>query len=60
MGLMKDAEGVVKLLMDEDVTKGQYIGCHPCINTSSIKIKTEDMINIIIPEMKHEITYVKL
>lgn len=60
MGLMNDAEGVVKLLMDEDVTKGQYIGCHPCINTSSIKIKTEDMINIIIPEMKHEITYVKL
>ena len=33
MGLMNDKENQVKLLMDEDVLKGEYIGCHPCINT---------------------------
>ena len=38
MGLMNDPENKVQLIMDEDVVKGEYIGCHPCINTSSLKI----------------------
>lgn len=53
MGLMNDKEGKVRLLMDEDVLKGEYIGCHPCINTSSLRIRTEDMMNRIIPAMHH-------
>lgn len=59
LGLMNDKDNQVKLLVDEEVVKGEYIGCHPCINTSSLKIKTKDMVEIIIPAMKHEITYVK-
>lgn len=54
MGLMNDKEGRVKLLMDEDVLHEEYIGCHPCINTSSLRIKTKDMMEKIIPAMKHE------
>lgn len=53
MGLMNDKEGKVRLLMDEDVLKREYIGCHPCINTSSLRIRTEDMMNRIIPAMHH-------
>ena len=54
LGLMNDHDNRVQLLMDEDVLKGEYIGCHPCINTSSLRIKTSDMVNKIIPALGHE------
>lgn len=60
LGLMNDREGAVQLLIDEDVLKGEYIGCHPCINTSSLRISTADMTEKVIPAMKHEIRIVKL
>ena len=60
LGLMNDKENKVQLLMDEDVIKQEYIGCHPCINTSSLRIKTEDMLEKIIPAMKHAPVFVKL
>lgn len=60
LGLMNDKENKVQLLMDEDVIKQEYIGCHPCINTSSLRIKTEDMLEKIILAMKHAPVFVKL
>ena len=60
MGLMNDREGRVRLLIDEDVLKGETIGCHPCINTSSLRLRTEDLLKVVIPAMKHEPTVVKL
>ena len=60
LGLMNDRENHVQLLMDEDVLKGEYIGCHPCINTSSLKIDMKDMMKKIIPAMEHEPIFVKL
>lgn len=60
MGLMNDKEKQVKLLIDEDVSKGEYIGCHPCINTSSLKIRTIDMMEKVIPALDHQVQIVKL
>lgn len=60
MGLMNDHDNRVRLVIDEDVLKGEEIGCHPCINTSSIKFKTSDMIEKIIPAMNHDVTVVTL
>jgi len=60
LGLMNDKENAVKLLIDEDVLAGEYIGCHPCVNTSSLRIKTSDMTDKIIPAMKHVPSTVKL
>ena len=54
LGLMNDHDMHVQLLIDEDVLKGEYIGCHPCINTSSLRIRTADMVHKIIPAMGHE------
>ena len=54
MGLMNDKEKKVKLVMDEEVTRGEYIGCHPCINTSSIRLKTADLMNVILPDLGYE------
>ena len=49
MGLMNDKERTVKLLIDEDVLKDEYVGCHPCVCTSSLKIRTEDILNKFLP-----------
>ncbi len=54
LGLMNDKEHHVQLLIDEDVLRGESIGCHPCINTASLRIKTEDLMRKIIPAMAHE------
>lgn len=60
LGLMNDKEHHVQLLIDEDVMHGEYFGCHPCINTSSLKLKTSDLLEKVIPAMKHEPIIVKL
>ena len=60
LGLMNDKEMQVQLLIDEDVLKGEFIGCHPCINTSSLRLKTADVMEKIIPAMGHEPKIVNL
>jgi len=60
MGLMNDTKRKVHLVIDKDVIKDEYIGCHPCINTSSLKIKTDDIITKFIPHTGHSPAYVTL
>ena len=60
MGLMNDKDKRVQLLVDEEVLKEDYFGCHPCINTSSLKLRTRDLEKLIIPAMGHEMKLVKL
>ena len=60
LGLMNDHDHKVELLMDAEVVKGEYFGCHPCINTSSLRLRTEDLMNKILPAMKHTPVFVKL
>ena len=60
LGLMNDRDMKVRLLIDEDVLKGEFVGMHPCINTSSLRLKTDDLVNRVIPAMDHEPRLVKL
>ena len=60
LGLMNDREHRVQLLVDRDVLKGDYIGCHPCINTSSLRIRQKDMWEKIVPALEHEPVFVTL
>lgn len=60
LGLMNDTENHVQLVIDEDILKGDYFGCHPCINTSSLRIATKDLMEKIIPAMHHEPLFVAL
>ncbi len=60
MGLMNDKEKRVQLLIDEDVLNSEYVGCHPCINTSSIRLLTKDLVDDVIPAMEHAYIKVKL
>ena len=60
MGLMNDSGNAVNLLIDEDVLKAEFFGCHPCINTSSLKIKTSDLTDKIIPALGHPMKTINL
>ena len=60
LGLMNDHENKVQLLIDEDVLKGEYFGCHPCINTSSLRLRTKDLMERILPAIKHQARLVTL
>ena len=60
MGLMNDKDHRVKFLIDEDVLNSEYVGCHPCINTSSIRLRTKDLIEKILPAMEHDFVRVQL
>ena len=60
MGLMNDHDGDVRLLIDEDLLGEELFGCHPCINTSTVRFATSDLIQKIIPAMGHPYTTVRL
>lgn len=60
LGLMNDKEKQVQLLVDEDVLRSEYFGCHPCVNTSSLRVKTEDIFKKFLQAVNHEYITVQL
>lgn len=60
MGLMNDKDFHVKLVIDKAVLSGEHIGFHPCINTTTLRLKTTDLVEKIIPAMGHTPTIVNL
>ena len=60
LGLMNDRDGAVRLLVDRDLLGDRNFGCHPCINTSSLRIATADVREKLLPALGHVPTYVNL
>ena len=60
LGLINDHEKRVQLLVDRQVMDGDYIGCHPCTNTTSLRIREQDMWDVVIPAMQHQPIFVDL
>jgi len=60
MGLMNDKENRVKLLIDRPVIEQETLGCHPCVSTSSLKLKTADVLDIYLPAVHHDPVIVDL
>ncbi len=60
MGLMYDTEKHVRLLIDKELTDQDEFACHPCINTVSLKFKTSELFEKVIPALKHEPFFVTL
>lgn len=54
LGLMNDKENNVKLIIDKEILRDDYIGVHPCINTSTLKIKTEELLHVFLNDVKHD------
>lgn len=60
LGLMNDKNNDVQLLMDEDVLRAEMFGCHPCINTSSLRLKTSDVFENFLQAVGHDYMTVTL
>ena len=60
LGLMNDVEKQVTLIIDKDLLEGEYIGCHSCVNTSSLKLKTSDILEKFLTYTAHTPTLVTL
>ena len=60
MGLINDTEHKIHLAIDKDVLVPEFVGCHPCINTSSLKIRTRDLLEKYLPAVGHTPTLVSL
>ena len=58
LGLMNDSHHAVHLVIDKELLDNEYIGCHPCINTSSLKIRTEAILNVFLKHTGHTWTTV--
>lgn len=58
LGLMNDSTHAVHLVIDKELLDNEYIGCHPCINTSSLEIRTEDILNVFLKHTGHTWTTV--
>ncbi len=60
LGLMNDTENKVTLLIDSDLCQQDFIGCHPCVSTSSLKIQFKSIVDVFLPAVSHFPTFVKL
>lgn len=60
LGLMNDEENRVQLLIDKETYEAEYFSCHPCLCTSTIKLKTSDVKNMLLPKVHHEPIVVEL
>ena len=60
LGLMNDPENRVRLLVDKNLLSGEFIGAHPCINTSSLKLRTSEVFGAYLEAVHHEMTVVTL
>ena len=53
MGLMNDKDNRVQLVIDKPVVESESFGCHPCVNTSSLRLSTADLLNKFLPAVNH-------
>ena len=60
LGLMNDRDGRVQLLIDRDLLAQDFIGFHPCINSSTVKLKTPELLDKLLPAMGHAPQFVEL
>ena len=60
MGLINDKEHRVRLLIDQELLQDEFVGCHPCVNTASLKIRMKDILEKFLPHVAHDYTAVEL
>ena len=60
LGLMNDLDREVRLLIDRDLMVQEYVGCHPCVNTATLRLRTADMLEKLLPALGYVPTFVEL
>ena len=46
---MNDPDNAVQLVIDRPIAASKAIGCHPCINSSTLAIATADILEKVLP-----------
>ena len=54
LGLMNDRENRVKLIADRQIMEAERIGCHPCVNTTSLAFSVRELLEKVLPAVGHE------
>lgn len=60
LGLMNDTQGRVRLVIDRDLMSDELIGCHPCVNTATLRLRLADLLATVVPATGHSATVVTL
>lgn len=60
MGVLNDEDDYVQVLIDKEVADDEWYGCNPGINTSHIKIKTKQLLDVFLPYARHRAKIVEL
>lgn len=51
LGLMNDHAHQVQLVIDRPLRNWPYLGCHPCINTSTLRLNMQDVLDRLLPAL---------
>lgn len=60
LGLKQDTGLAVRLLIDEDIFSAEYVRCHPCQNTSTLRIACRDVREVLLPYLRHKPTVLRI
>lgn len=60
MGLINDHDRKVLLVIDSELLQYEYFGCHPCVNTATVRLSMRDLMDCIVPESGHQYKVVNL
>ena len=60
LGLMNDSGKAVRLVIDRALLQAEYFACHPCINSSTLRFPTKELLEKVLPALEHEATFVEL
>lgn len=60
MGLVNDRSHTVQLVIDSEIVNEEWFGCNAGLNTSHIKLKTRDLLDIFLKHTGHKPIVVKL
>jgi Ala-tRNA(Pro) deacylase len=50
----------VKLVIDHDLLNDEAIGCHPCVNTATLRLTLRDLLYKFVPATGHDYQVVEL
>jgi Ala-tRNA(Pro) deacylase len=60
LALKNDPDQIVQLIFDNDIKKSPLFGCHPCENTTTLRLSLADILEKVLPTTGHTPVYVDL
>ena len=55
-----DTENIVHFVFDKDVINVEYYGCSDGLTTSYMKVRTDDIVNKLLPYSNHKLSVIEV